>query len=85
MLSGKLVSLRATEPADVDSIYEWENDPENWLVSDTVAPYSRHQILQFINQSNDIYMSHQCRFMIEDDALIQFVKFVSHGSSLKLL
>ena len=64
-LSGKRVSLRATEPEDVEVIYRWENDPENWLVSDTVAPYSKHQILQFLQQESNIYESKQCRFMIE--------------------
>lgn len=65
-LKNENVKLRATEPKDVDVIFEWENDTENWLVSDTVVPYSRYQILQFIEQGSDIYAQHQCRFMIED-------------------
>jgi len=60
------VRLRATEPSDAELIYAWENDPENWLVSNTIAPYSMHHILQFIEKGNDIYADHQCRFMIED-------------------
>jgi diamine N-acetyltransferase len=64
MLKGERVKLRAAEPADVDKIFEWENDPENWLVSNTIAPYSKHQILQFIESANDIFASNQLRLMI---------------------
>lgn len=64
MLKGKSVQLRAAEPEDVDQIFKWENDPDNWLVSNTIAPYSKHQILQFIENSNDIFVSNQLRLMI---------------------
>lgn len=65
-LKGQKVQLRAAEPSDVDVIYQWENDPENWLVSNTIAPYSKDQILNFIQNENDIFASNQTRFMIED-------------------
>lgn len=64
MLKGEVVELRAAEPADVDQIFKWENDPDNWLVSNTIAPYSKHQILQFIESANDIFASNQLRLMI---------------------
>lgn len=66
MLKGEKIALRAAEPSDVDVIYSWENDPKNWLVSNTVAPYSRHQILQFIEDANDIFASSQLRLIISN-------------------
>jgi diamine N-acetyltransferase len=49
---------------DVDTITAWENDPEHWLVSDTLAPYSREQILDFVQNNADLYQSGQLRLMI---------------------
>jgi len=53
------------EPYDLDNLYLWENDPENWFVSQTRAPYSKHILSQFIDESNkDIYEIKQMRLMI---------------------
>lgn len=56
--------LSLPEETDVDTITAWENDPEHWLVSDTIAPYSREQILDFVQHNLDIYQSGQLRLMI---------------------
>jgi len=64
-LRGQHILLRAAEPSDVDAIFDWENDPSNWLVSGTVAPYSKHQIQSFIENNNDVFVSHQLRLMIQ--------------------
>lgn len=71
-LKGDKVYLRATEPSDVDAIYEWENDPQHWLVSNTITPYSHHQIQTFIENDNDIFATHQMRLMIvnSEDQLV---------------
>lgn len=61
---GKYISLRALEPNDADIIYTWENDPEVWRISNTVAPYSRFDIDQYIMNSGDIYSSKQLRLMM---------------------
>jgi len=64
-LEGKNIQLRAMEPTDVDVLYNWENDPENWFVSNTHAPFSRHILLKFIEDSGrDIYDTRQMRLMI---------------------
>jgi len=64
-LEGEKVLLRAMEPYDVDNLYNWENDQENWFVSQTRAPYSKHVLNQFIDDSNkDIYEIRQLRLMI---------------------
>ena len=62
---GKSIRLRAPEPADIDILYHWENDPEIWHVSNTIAPYSRFAIEQYVlNAGNDIFTSKQLRLMI---------------------
>lgn len=64
-LEGENVLLRAMEPDDLDNLYIWENDPENWFVSQTRAPYSKHVLSQFIDESRkDIYEIRQMRLMI---------------------
>ena len=41
LLSNDTIALRPLEPTDLDTLYQWENDTALWVVSDTVAPYSR--------------------------------------------
>lgn len=62
------VALRAIEPEDIDILYQWENDMELWVVSDTQKPFSRHQLKQYIQGINlDIYQSKELRLMIETE------------------
>ena len=64
MLRKGLIHLRAIEPTDVDCLYQWENDPESWKVSDANAPLSRYAIEQFVlNSHQDIYTTRQLRSM----------------------
>lgn len=66
-LAGKSVLLRALEPEDLDSLYAWENDPEVWRVSGTLAPFSRHTLSRFIEEQRfDIYQTRQLRLVIEN-------------------
>ena len=63
---GKKVALRAIEISDADHIYRWENDPDIWLVSNTITPFSRYIIEQYILQSDqDIFSARQLRLMID--------------------
>ncbi|MCD4833058.1 MAG: GNAT family N-acetyltransferase [Bacteroidales bacterium] len=76
ILSGKITRLRAIEPNDIDSIYSWENDSSIWQLSNTVAPFSKYVIKQFIENSHqDIFQLKQIRLMIEktDDKVIQTI------------
>ena len=64
-LLGENIKLRAIEPADIDLIFQWENDPGNWLISNTTAPFSRHILKKYIeNAQQDIYEAKQLRLMI---------------------
>lgn len=66
LLTGKSIRLRAVEPGDLDAFYEWENDPQNWLVGNTLVPFSRHVLEKYIDSARvDIYEARQLRLMIE--------------------
>jgi diamine N-acetyltransferase len=63
------VNLRAMEPEDLDVLYQIENTPELWSVSNTSVPYSRYVLHDYIaNASNDIYTDRQVRLVIENAA-----------------
>jgi diamine N-acetyltransferase len=66
ILKGKEIQLRAIEPNDIDPIYKWENDTSIWNLSNTLTPFSRFVIKQFIDNSHlDIFQSKQLRLMID--------------------
>ncbi len=66
ILTGKKIRLRAIEPKDIDLIYTWENDSTIWQLSNTLAPFSRYVIKNFIENSHqDIYQLKQLRLMID--------------------
>lgn len=65
LLSNDIITLRALEPTDLDTLYQWENDTALWTVSDTVAPYSREALWHYLEQyTGDIYAQRQLRLMI---------------------
>jgi len=63
---GKNIALRALEPTDIDLLYKWENDTEIWHISNTLTPFSRFVLEQYlVNAHEDIYASKQVRLMID--------------------
>ncbi len=59
------IKLRAPEPEDLDLLYDWENDPETWLVSSTLSPFSKYTLRKYIENSNkSVFETGQIRFMI---------------------
>ena len=65
-LQGKKIQLRAIEPSDVNIIYKWENNLNNWQLSNTLTPFSKNIIEQYIETSHrDIYENKQLRLMID--------------------
>ena len=64
MLTGKNIYLRTIEPSDAEIILQWENNPENWKVSNTLVPFSKKLIEDYVNSAQDIYMVKQIRFMV---------------------
>ncbi len=65
-LEGKIVRLRAPEPEDLDVLYQWENNTDIWLVSNTIVPFSRFILKKYIETAHlDIFETRQLRFMIQ--------------------
>jgi diamine N-acetyltransferase len=65
-LQGQHILLRAIEPADIDVLYQWENDTETWKVSNTQTPFSRFVLEQYITSAHqDIYAVKQLRLIID--------------------
>jgi len=66
LLTGPTLKLRAVEPADVDLLLEWENDTSIWNVSNTLTPFSRFEIEEYVlNAKRDIFSARQLRLMID--------------------
>lgn len=65
LLNNGTIALRALEPTDLETLYQWENDTALWTASDTPAPYSRKALWQYIEgDTGDIYAQRQLRLMI---------------------
>ncbi|WP_350285527.1 GNAT family protein [uncultured Croceitalea sp.] len=64
-IKGEHIYLRAIEPADLDFLYQLENDTNIWEISGTVTPYSK-AVLEFYleNAHRDIYDVKQLRLCI---------------------
>ena len=64
-LKGTNIDLRALEPSDLEVLYAWENNPEIWQVSNTMAPFSKFVLEQYLlNAHEDIIRTRQIRLMI---------------------
>ncbi|MDR1113411.1 MAG: GNAT family N-acetyltransferase [Bacteroidales bacterium] len=64
---GNKVYLRALEPSDLELLYQWENSTDVWPVSQTLAPFSKYTLKEFIRHlSQDIYTAKQLRLMIDE-------------------
>ena len=67
LVKNKMVQIRGLEPEDLEFLYECENNPEIWNVSNTLAPYSKYILRQYIeNSHHDIYTNKQLRLIISD-------------------
>jgi len=64
MLKGKHIYLRGVEIDDLNFIEALENNPENWLISGTLIPFSRKSIEEYINAIRNLQTDKQCRWII---------------------
>jgi diamine N-acetyltransferase len=65
-IQGKYITLRALEPTDVKLLYQWENDPAIWKLSQTVKPYSEFTLQMFVECSSaELNTIRQVRMMID--------------------
>ncbi|MEY8847586.1 GNAT family N-acetyltransferase [Psychroserpens sp. XS_ASV72] len=66
-LKGKHIYLRALEPEDLEFVYAIENDQSIWEISNTITPYSRYVIKQYLeNAHKDIFEVKQLRLVISN-------------------
>jgi len=66
ILEGDGVRLRAVEPEDLELLYRWENDETNWRLSNTLAPYSRFVLKNYIAGSHkSLFETCQLRLMVD--------------------
>ena len=73
LLTSNSCKLRAVDPTDLDFIYALENNPALWEVGNTVTPYSKYTIREYLeNAHRDIYEVKQLRLAIttHDDQII---------------
>ena len=64
-LRGEHIFLRALEPTDLDVLYKWENNPTIWKVSNTLNPFSKFVLEQYlVNAHDDIFSAKQIRLMV---------------------
>ncbi|TCI95109.1 GNAT family N-acetyltransferase [Tenacibaculum sp. M341] len=67
-LKGKLVSLKAIEPEDLEFLFTIENDESFWELSNTQAPFSKFLLKQYIENCHlDIYEAKQLRLAVKEN------------------
>ncbi|MEX1190785.1 MAG: GNAT family protein [Brumimicrobium sp.] len=64
MLKGEKIFLRQLESSDVSTLLLWENNPSNWRVSETEAPFSLQQMHSYIDNASEIRKNKQLRLLI---------------------
>ena len=78
-LHGNTIFLRALEPEDLDFLYQLENDEQIWEISNTITPYSKFVLKQYLeNAHQDIYDAKQLRLVIceqESQRVLGFIDF----------
>ena len=76
-LENDFLQLRALEPEDTDLLYNWENDTTLWQVGNTLAPYSKFAIDEYLKEARlDIFTTRQLRLMIQKKNTMEAVGMV---------
>ncbi len=66
VLENNMIRLRAVEPEDLEIIFQWENDTSIWYLSNTVTPFSKFTLNQYIESARqDIFEAKQLRLIVE--------------------
>ncbi len=66
ILEDEIIQLRALEPKDIEKLFIWENNTENWKITNTLKPFSKYILKKYIENSHlDIYTTKQLRLIIK--------------------
>ena len=58
------IHLRALEPSDLDFLFTLENDQRLWTLSNTLVPFARYTLKEYIaHAKEDIFSAKQQRFV----------------------
>ena len=83
---GNGIRLRAPEPEDLEVMFRFENATDVWEMSNTTGPYSRFQLKQYIEQTqNDLFADRQLRLiasMCEEDQIAYLNNYVRNGGQI---
>ena len=63
-IQGKKIALRSVTAKDIALLLRWENNTENWEVSNTKTSFTKDEMEAYITQQKDIYLDKQLRLMI---------------------
>jgi diamine N-acetyltransferase len=64
-LQGTSIYLRSPEERDADVLYTWENNTNYWQVSNTIVPYSKFSLEQYLLSAHlDLFTNKQLRLII---------------------
>lgn len=61
------IHLRAPEPDDLDTLFDWENNPSVWKVSGTSSPFSKNTLRNYLDSIHDIFTDKQLRLIIQEN------------------
>ena len=64
MITAENILLRQVDPSDATLLLLWDNNPENWKVSETEAPFSLKEIEDYIATASNIRANKQLRLII---------------------
>lgn len=84
MIPGKKIYLRPVSLKDTNHILEWENDPDLWEVTSTPGPFTKAEIIEFIQSSTNVFEQNQMRWIIclkEQDTPIGALDLFDYNSA----
>ena len=65
-LKSEILRLRPLEEEDLNLLYEWENNSANWQYTNTLMPYSKHTLLEYIRScKTDLLSQESLKLVIE--------------------
>ena len=64
------IALRLPKISDAETILNWENNPDNWEVSENDSPYNLEDIIALIKSFQTENLPSQLRFIIHAEEVL---------------